>query len=77
MRVSSSETSKSIYIQFIFLYNLYPYGCCFSDAKNMATDVRNILIRIISTKGNMSESDALGYLKRLEGQKRYSADIWS
>lgn len=49
----------------------------FSDAKNMATDVRNILLNIIKTKGNMTENDALQYLKKMEAQKRYSADVWS
>lgn len=49
----------------------------FSDAKNMAVDVRNILTKILSTKGNMSEADAVQYLKKMEAQKRYSADVWS
>ena len=48
-----------------------------SDAKNMANDVRNILINIIKTKGNMDEAAALQYLKKMEAQKRYSADVWS
>ncbi|XP_060644831.1 NADPH--cytochrome P450 reductase [Drosophila nasuta] len=47
------------------------------DAKNMAVDVRNILTKILSTKGNMSEADAVQYLKKMEAQKRYSADVWS
>lgn len=47
------------------------------DAKNMAVDVRNILVKILSTKGNMSEADAVQYLKKMEAQKRYSADVWS
>lgn len=47
------------------------------DAKNMAVDVRNILTNVISTKGGMSEADAVQYLKKMEAQKRYSADVWS
>lgn len=47
------------------------------DAKNMAVDVRNILVKILSEKGGMSESDAVQYLKKMEAQKRYSADVWS
>lgn len=43
----------------------------------MAVDVRNILVKILSTKGGMSESDAVQYLKKMEAQKRYSADVWS
>jgi NADPH-ferrihemoprotein reductase len=48
-----------------------------SDAKNMATDVRNILLNIVKTKGNMSENEAQQYIKKMETQKRYSADVWS
>lgn len=48
-----------------------------SDAKNMANDVRNILLNIIKTKGDMDDSNALQYLKKMEAQKRYSADVWS
>jgi len=47
------------------------------DAKNMAIDVRNILLNIIKTKGDMTEKDAQQYIKKMEAQKRYSADVWS
>nr|ACL01092.1 cytochrome P450 reductase [Ochlerotatus sollicitans] len=47
------------------------------DAKNMATDVRNILLKVLQSKGNMSESEAVQYIKKMEAQKRYSADVWS
>ncbi|XP_067639108.1 NADPH--cytochrome P450 reductase isoform X1 [Eurosta solidaginis] len=47
------------------------------DAKNMAVDVRNILVKILMTKGGMSEADAVQYIKKMEAQKRYSADVWS
>jgi len=49
----------------------------FSDAKNMATDVRNILLNIIKTRGNMGDAEAQQYIKKMETQKRYSADVWS
>uniref|UniRef100_A0A182IXF4 NADPH--cytochrome P450 reductase n=1 Tax=Anopheles atroparvus TaxID=41427 RepID=A0A182IXF4_ANOAO len=47
------------------------------DAKNMATDVRNILLKIICTKGGVSETEAQQFIKKMEAQKRYSADVWS
>ncbi|XP_054731443.1 NADPH--cytochrome P450 reductase isoform X2 [Anastrepha obliqua] len=47
------------------------------DAKNMAVDVRNILVKILVAKGNMREADAVQYIKKMEAQKRYSADVWS
>lgn len=43
----------------------------------MATDVRNILLDIIKTKGGMDDAGSLQYLKKMEAQKRYSADVWS
>lgn len=43
----------------------------------MATDVRNILLKVLQSKGNMSESEATQYVKKMEAQKRYSADVWS
>jgi NADPH-ferrihemoprotein reductase len=43
----------------------------------MATDVRNILTNIIKAKGNMSDIEAQQYIKKMETQKRYSADVWS
>ncbi|XP_058444522.1 NADPH--cytochrome P450 reductase isoform X1 [Malaya genurostris] len=47
------------------------------DAKNMATDVRNILLKMLKTKGNLSDTEAQQYIKKMEAQKRYSADVWS
>ncbi|EAA06484.5 AGAP000500-PC [Anopheles gambiae str. PEST] len=47
------------------------------DAKNMATDVRNILLKVIRSKGGLSETEAQQYIKKMEAQKRYSADVWS
>lgn len=69
LRVRFLSRKKRI---FFFIQIFY-----FSDAKNMATDVRNILMNIIKTKGNMSDSDAQQYLKKMDAQKRYSADVWS
>lgn len=61
--------------QKILIFKLFSSD--YSDAKNMANDVRNILLNIIKTKGNMDEAGALQYLKKMEAQKRYSADVWS
>nr|QEG78946.1 CpC573 [Chrysomela populi] len=47
------------------------------DAKTMAFDVRSILAKILQEKGQMTEQQALAYLKKMETQKRYSADVWS
>lgn len=49
----------------------------FRDAKNMAVDVRNLVLRAIIEKGGKTETDAIQYLKKLESMKKYSADVWS
>ncbi|XP_068151793.1 LOW QUALITY PROTEIN: NADPH--cytochrome P450 reductase [Drosophila tropicalis] len=83
----SRDQEKKIYVQHLLeqdadlIWNVigekkgHFYIC--GDAKNMAVDVRNILVKILSTKGNMSEADAVQYIKKMEAQKRYSADVWS
>lgn len=43
----------------------------------MATDVRNILLKIFVDKGKMSDNEAQQFIKKMESQKRYSADVWS
>ncbi|KAJ9574395.1 hypothetical protein L9F63_025959, partial [Diploptera punctata] len=55
--------------------NGHLYVC--GDAKNMARDVHNIVLKVVQEKGNMTESQALAYVKKMEAQKRYSADVWS
>lgn len=55
----------------MFSYNFH------SDARNMAKDVHNIVINVVKEKGNMSEQDAIIYVKKMESQKRYSTDCWS
>ncbi|XP_050492302.1 NADPH--cytochrome P450 reductase isoform X1 [Bombus huntii] len=55
--------------------NGHIYVC--GDAKNMARDVHNILLKVVMEKGKMSESDAADYIKKMDSQKRYSSDVWS
>lgn len=47
------------------------------DARNMARDVHNILLKVVMEKGNMSELEAVAYIKKMDTQKRYSTDVWS
>ena len=51
------------------------YVC--GDAKMMAKDVRNLIQEICQNFGAMSPEDADAYVKKMEQQKRYSADVWS
>lgn len=43
----------------------------------MAKDVQAIILNVIKDKGNMTEKEALAYFKKMESQKRFSADVWS
>lgn len=55
--------------------NGHLYVC--GDARNMAKDVHNFVLKVVQEKGNMSEKDAVTYIKKMESQKRYSTDVWS
>ncbi|XP_037974141.2 NADPH--cytochrome P450 reductase isoform X1 [Plutella xylostella] len=55
--------------------NAHFYIC--GDAKNMAVDVRNLVLRAVRECGGRSEAEAQQFLKRLESMKKYSADVWS
>ena len=47
------------------------------DAKMMAKDVRNLVVEVCMSHGAMTREDAEIYVKKMEQQKRYSADVWS
>ena len=44
---------------------------------SFSQDVRNIILDICKNNGGMDEKDAETFVKKLESQKRYSADVWS
>lgn len=43
----------------------------------MARDVHDAIEKIVRETGGIAESEASAYVKRMEAQKRYSADVWS
>lgn len=43
----------------------------------MAREVREIILETIQIHGEKTKKDAENFLKRMETQKRYSADVWS
>jgi len=51
------------------------YVC--GDAKNMARDVMEALVDVCAARGRMSKRRAAEFVKKLETQKRYQADVWS
>lgn len=53
------------------------YFVFYSDARSMARDVHEIVVEVVQEKGNMTRDQALAYVKKMEAQKRYSADVWS
>ncbi|XP_033224319.1 NADPH--cytochrome P450 reductase isoform X5 [Belonocnema kinseyi] len=55
--------------------NGHIYVC--GDARNMARDVHNILLKVVMQNGKMTEMEAQDYIKKMDTQKRYSSDVWS
>lgn len=51
------------------------YVC--GDARNMSHDVQDTFVNICVQLGKMKEDEAKAYMKRMESQKRYQADVWS
>lgn len=51
------------------------YVC--GDARSMAKDVMAAFVEMARNEGGLSEDQAKAYLKRMESQKRYQADVWS
>ncbi|XP_050457452.1 NADPH--cytochrome P450 reductase isoform X3 [Cataglyphis hispanica] len=69
------ENNKEELWRVIGEQNGHIYVC--GDARNMARDVHNILLKVVMDRGNMSELDAANYIKKMDSQKRYSSDVWS
>ena len=55
--------------------NAHFYIC--GDAKMMAKDVHDIVTDIVRDHGGKTQEEAEAYVKKMESQKRYSADVWS
>ena len=48
-----------------------------SDARNMARDVHDVLMNILKENGEMDDTKAADYIKKLQNKGRYSCDVWS
>ncbi|MBN47645.1 MULTISPECIES: assimilatory sulfite reductase (NADPH) flavoprotein subunit [unclassified Methylophaga] len=81
----SRDQTEKIYVQHrlreksIEIWNwlqegAYIYVC--GDADNMAPDVNEALIDIISQQGNKSRDDATEFLRQLTRDKRYQRDVY-
>jgi NADPH-ferrihemoprotein reductase len=55
--------------------NGHIYIC--GDARTMARDVRDIVLEVIEEEGKKTKTEAEAFLKKMESQRRYSADVWS
>lgn len=81
----SRDQTEKIYVQHrireksIEIWNWLQEGAhiyvC-GDAENMAPDVNEALIDIISQQGNKSREDATEYLRQLTRDKRYQRDVY-
>jgi len=83
----SREQQQKVYVTHLLKENAAEVWKCIGeqkghiyvcgDAKNMARDVHAIIKTICMEHGGMTETDAVAYIKKMETQKRYSADVWS
>jgi len=82
----SRDQANKVYVQTLLRENkkstwrllqqgAHVYVC--GDARNMARDVQETFIEMASEEGAMTREEAAAYMKRLESQKRYQADVWS
>ncbi|GMR42548.1 hypothetical protein PMAYCL1PPCAC_12743, partial [Pristionchus mayeri] len=80
----SREGPKKVYVQDKLVenedlvYAAYESGYVLvcGDAKNMARDVQQCLIKMISKKESVSEEEAQAKFKVFEKSRRYLADVW-
>ena len=47
------------------------------DARNMARDVLNAVTSILKSQGNMDDSKAASFIKKLQSENRFMQDVWS
>uniref|UniRef100_A0A8C3DTR2 NADPH--cytochrome P450 reductase n=2 Tax=Corvus moneduloides TaxID=1196302 RepID=A0A8C3DTR2_CORMO len=83
----SRDQAEKVYVQHLLKKNkenvwklidegmAHIYVC--GDARNMARDVQNAFYEIVSEFGNMSQPQAVDYVKKLMTKGRYSLDVWS
>ncbi|ODN06116.1 Methionine synthase reductase [Orchesella cincta] len=69
------DENKQEVIETLFNQGGYLYVC--GDAKNMAKDVRDVLIKCVQSVKEVSEGEAKTLVAELATQKRYLQDIWS
>ncbi len=81
----SRDQSQKIYVQDRMMENAgeiwswlqeggYVYVC--GDAKRMAKDVDSALHKIVETAGQLSNEQAVDYVKQLKTEKRYLRDVY-
>ncbi|XP_021373216.1 NADPH--cytochrome P450 reductase-like [Mizuhopecten yessoensis] len=51
------------------------YVC--GDARNMARDVHDTLLKVLTECGGMEQQVAVDYIKKMQSKGRYSCDVWS
>lgn len=81
----SRDQAEKIYVQhkiiengeefFNWLENGAVIFVC-GDARSMAKDVENAILKVLETNGNMSAQDASAYLKKLQKNRRYLKDVY-
>lgn len=82
----SRDSDKKVYVQHLLAENKqsvwdvisnngHLYVC--GDAKYMARDVQNTIIKIVEELGEKTNAQAQEFVKRMMSKGRYSLDVWS
>ncbi|XP_064612724.1 NADPH--cytochrome P450 reductase-like isoform X2 [Liolophura sinensis] len=82
----SRDGPEKVYVQHLMKQNkkelwdllqsgAHLYVC--GDARNMARDVQETIMEVVSEHGNLDKTQAAEYVKRLQSKGRYSCDVWS
>lgn len=69
------EENKEEIVELLLNKGSFLYVC--GDARNMAKDVRDTLMRCVQSVKNTTEAEAKTLVTELSTQKRYLQDIWT
>ena len=81
----SRDTDKRVYVQHKLqenateIYRWLEDGAHFyicGDMKKMANDVQNTLVSIVENQGAMSKESAMGYVNKMQKEKRLQLDVY-
>ena len=68
-------------MKYVYIAPLIPMLCVVCvycrDARNMARDVHDAMLRILQEQGGMDPAAATAFIKNMQKRNRYQLDVWS